>query len=190
MNEPTTGVALREEELVPLRMDEAAIENVKHNVSMMESAIRSVLEVDIDYGTVPGIHQPFLFDPGASKVRDFFDTYPKHVVLLHTVEDGMITIMMEASLIHRKTGRIVASGVGSCSMEESKYKYRWVDNPEDYGYEKDACRKKVKDGRNGKYTTYRILNPDISDLGNTITKLAAKRAEVDATQNLPGVSTA
>ena len=35
---------------------------------------------------------------------------------------------------------------------------------------------------------YRIRNPDLLDLDNTILKMASKRAEVDATLSLPGVS--
>lgn len=172
--------------LVPLRVDQVALDSVKHNVIMMEKAVREVLEDGIDYGTVPGIKDLFLFDPGASKVRDFFDTYPEHHILSHTVDDGLITIMMEATLIFRKTGQVVASGVGACSMKESRYRYRWVENPEDYGCNAADCRKK-KD----KYgIKYRVPNPDVEELVNTIIKIAAKRAEVDASQNLPGVSTA
>jgi len=172
--------------LVPLRVAQGALDSVKHNVAMMEKAVREVLEDGIDYGTVPGVKDLFLFDPGASKVRDFFDTYPEHHILSHTVDDGLITIMMEAKLIFRKTDQVVASGVGACSMKESRYRYRWVENPEDYGCNAADCRK-----RKDKYVTkYRVPNPDVEELVNTIIKIAAKRAEVDASQNLPGVSTA
>lgn len=175
-----------EKALVPLRVEEAALVSVKHNVTMMERAVREVLEDGIDYGTVPGVKELFLFDPGASKVRDFFDTYPEHYIISHTVDDGLITIMIEVKLIFRKTGQVVASGVGACSMKESKYRYRWVEKPEEYGCSTADCRKK-KD----KYgTKYRVPNPDVEELVNTIIKIAAKRAEVDASQNLPGVSTA
>jgi len=37
---------------------------------------------------------------------------------------------------------------------------------------------------------WRIPNPEVVDLGNTILKMAAKRAEVDAAQSLPGVGSA
>lgn len=171
---------------LPLRVDPAAIANVKHNIRMVEEAFRDVLKPGLDYGTTFGVPKPFLFDSGASKCRDFFDVYPTHTIISHTVTDGLITIIVDVFLIDRKSGRIVASGVGASSMMESKYKWRWVDNPEDFGYKAEDCRQKVK----GDKTVYRILNPDVDDLLNTILKMAAKRGEVDASQTLPGVATA
>jgi hypothetical protein len=173
-------------DVVEFRVDEATIATAKHNIQMMQKAVSEVLEEGIDYGTYPGIKEPFLWDPGASKVRDFFDVYPVHKVLSQTEKDGYLTIIMEAQLIWRKSGQMVASGVGACSMLESKYKYRWVDNPEEEGYNKNECKKKFRDGQ----VKYRILNPEYDELINTITKMSAKRAEVDAAQSLPGVSTA
>lgn len=172
-------------DVIEFRVDEATIAIAKHNIAVMEKAVSEVLEEGIDYGTTPGIKEPFLWDPGASKVRDFFDVYPVHKVLSRTDKDGYITIIIEAQLIWRKTGQVVASGVGASSMLESKYKYRWVENPEEEGYNRADCKKKLKDG----VTKYKILNPEYDELINTITKMAAKRAEVDAAQNLPGVST-
>jgi hypothetical protein len=93
---------------------------------------------------------------------------------------------MEVSLISRKTGKVVATGVGAATMLETKYKYRWESFPEDFGYAKEGLRKK----KDGDYWKYRILNPEISELINTITKMCAKRGEVDGSQNLPGVSSA
>lgn len=179
MNEKPTEIALREERL---RIDEEALENVKHNIAMMQRAVEEVLEEGVDYGTVPGVQQPFLFDSGASKVRDFYDTYPEHIVLSRIEEDGLLTIMMETKLVYRKTGQVVASGVGAASMKESRYKYRWVEEPEEFGYNRSECRRKG--------TKYRILNPEVDELVNTIMKVAAKRSEVDASQNLPGVAAA
>ncbi len=173
-------------EVAEFRVDEATIAAARHDIAVMEKAVSQVLEEGIDYGTIPGIRESFLWDPGAGKVRDFFDVYPIHKLLSQTDKEGYITIIMEAHLIWRKSGQVVASGVGACSMLESKYKYRWVDKPEEEGYKRADCKKKEKDG----VTKYRILNPEYDELINTITKMAAKRAEVDAAQNLPGVSTA
>jgi len=184
---PTKAVAL-----IPLRIEEADLVEVTHNVRMMEKAVQDVLEAEIDYGIVPGIKEPFLFDPGASKVRSFFDVYPEHSIMADTDEDGLRTLMVEARLIFRKTGKVVASGVGACSMKEAKYRYIWAWDPMEYGFEKDDCRKKnfAKKGSGQPYWKYRVPNPECDGLINTILKMASKRAEVDATQNLPGVSAA
>jgi len=190
--DPETGLVVQGDDVgkgfyLPLKVDPAAIANVKYNIQMVEEAFRDVLVPGLDYGTTPGVPKPFLFDSGASKCRDFFDVYPQHKVMSNTVNAGKITIMVDVFLVDRKSGRIVASGVGACSMMETKYKYRWVDNPEDFGYKAADCRQKVN--KNQKMV-YRILNPDVDDLLNTILKMAAKRGEVDASQTLPGVATA
>jgi hypothetical protein len=85
--------------------------------------------------------------------------------------------------VHRKTGTIIAEGVGEASSFESKYRYRWVyesDVPK--GLEKDALVSKVfKNKKTGaEYAKYRIENTDLIDQWNTILKMAKKRALVDA----------
>ncbi len=67
---------------------------------------------------------------------------------------------------------------------ETKYGYRWVTDPEGYGYDREGLKKRNRDGRE----FYRIVNPEWSELENTILKMARKRAEVDAAMALPGVS--
>ena len=190
--QPGTAVATRlpeDEEMGLLVIDPARIQIVKHNVELMERVVSTLLTEHIDYGTVPGIKEPFLFDPGACTVRDIFSCYPEHEVMLKETENGLMTIFMRANLISRKTKEIIASGVGAATMQETKHKYRWVEDPTAWGYKAEDCLK-----RKSKYapydTTYRILNPDVDELKNTILKMASKRAEVDASQNLPGVARA
>jgi hypothetical protein len=52
------------------------------------------------------------------------------------------------------------------------------------GVDKESLFKKTNDYG----TSYRLPNPDVGDLENTILKMAMKRAEVDAVNHLPGVS--
>ena len=187
-----TAVEVRqpsEEEMGLLVIDAGRIQVVKQNVELMERAVSTLLIENVDYGTVYGIKEPFLFDPGASTARDLFNCYPQHEVILKETEKGLMTIFMRANLISRKTKEIIASGVGAATMEETKYKWRWVEDPKVWGYNEEDCQK-----RKAKYhpypMTYRILNPDVDELKNTILKMASKRAEVDASQNLPGVARA
>lgn len=183
-----SDIAVVDQQYPVLKLDYSAILAEQDNINLMAKAVEEVLEAGIDFGTVPGVSEPFLFDPGASKIRGFFNVYPKHRILSKDEdEDGFLTMFIEAQLIWRKNDQVVSSGVGACSMKESKYRYRWVTDPEPYGVDKEECRRKVDDRGNEKF---RIVNPEYDELQNTIFKMAAKRAEIDATQNLPGVSTA
>jgi hypothetical protein len=67
---------------------------------------------------------------------------------------------------------------------ESKYAYRYVEDPAELGLDKASLKFDKKKKK------WRIPNPETEDLGNTILKMAAKRGEIDASQSLPGVSSA
>lgn len=166
-----------------LELTEEAIQTIQHNIQMAERLVMTVLEKDIDYGIHPGTDSFALRDPGASKIINAFNCYPDHKILYSQETDEIITFQVQANLISRQSGNVVATGIGSCSTMESKYGYRWVENPEDYGYKREELTRR----RKGKY---RIPNPEIADLGNTVLKMGTKRAEIDACQNLPGVGSA
>jgi hypothetical protein len=151
---------------MPARLSREAMAIIKENINLCEELVRDVLEDGADYGTAPGIKDPFLWDPGASKIINSFNAYP------------------EARLVSRQTEKVIGSGVGAASTWETKYKYRWVKNPEEWGYAKGST-KYDKDRKR-----YRIPNPEHGELVNTIMNMAAKRSEVDAAKSLPGAGTA
>jgi len=103
-----------------------------------------------------------------------------------------IVVCIEVPIISRATGQVVGTGVGAASTLETKYKYRWVPNPQEWGYDELAIKtfktKRGKDDEGSETMLYRIPNPEHSELLNTIIKMASKRAEVDAAESLPGVS--
>jgi len=183
MEQKGTEVSVVEARPPALKLTEEAIATIQSNIQMAERLVMSVLEKDVDYGIHLGTDSFALRDPGASKIINAFNCYPDHKILYSQETEEIITFQIQANLISRQTGNLVATGIGSCSTMESKYGYRWVENPEDYGYKRDELTRR----RRGKY---RIPNPEIADLGNTILKMATKRAEVDACESLPGVGSA
>ena len=164
-----------------LQLSEQAIEVVKHNIQLCEQLVKDVLERDIDYGAIPGVLTPFLWDSGAAKIMAAFNCYARYTVIDHEVSHDGIYFAIESTLLSRQQQRIVATGLGAASTREVKHKYRWVENPEDFGYPREQLKHK-KDKK------YRIPNPEVEELTNTITKMAAKRADIDAVQSLPGVA--
>ena len=173
---------------VPL-LTEQAIADIKRNIMMCERLVNEVLEAGVDYGKVPGVAEPFLQDPGAGKIMAAFNLYAEHHILSERLESGLISYLIAARLVHRESGRVVAEGIGAASTEETKHKYRWVKNPEDYGYHPDdfqgRAKRKAKDGSGD--TEYHIPNPERGELQHVVASMAAKRAEKDACQSLPGV---
>jgi hypothetical protein len=96
---------------------------------------------------------------------------------------GHYRVRATVTLMSNATGSPVAQGSGTCSTQESKYAYRWVfdrDVPRDLS--KAELRKRQT--RGGGWM-YRIPNPDLADVYNTVLKMAEKRAHTAATLRLP-----
>jgi len=192
---PSTPVSLQETApalpAVPI-LTEQAIADIKHNIQMCQYLVTEVLEAGVDYGTVPGVAKPFLQDPGAGKIMAAFNLYAEHHIMSERLDGGLISYLMAVRLVHRESGRVVAEGVGAASTEETKHKYRWVKNPEDYGYHPDDFKGRTKRqarDRSG-LTEYHIPNPDRAELQHVVVSMAAKRGECDACQSLPGIGSA
>ena len=182
-----------------IMLDEAHAAIVVHNVETLTKSFKQWLQEEVDYTrTLFGrSDKPSLLDPGAQKIRSFFHAYPEIHILDHpedrTPGKERIKYVVRADITH-VSGVRIGSGVGSCSTDESKYQYRWLtaDKLRDLSYTEaqisELPKREMSARRGGRFTVYRIRNPEILDLDNTILKMASKRAEVDATLSLPGVS--
>ena len=171
------------------KLTSQAIAVISENIAMAEQLVSIVLEKDVDYGHTPGTRGMGLWDPGAAKICAAFSCYPDHEVIFHEETDQVISWMIQSKLVSHQIGKVVATGVGAASTRETKYKYRWVPDPENYGYtpaQIEDLKTKKRDGA----TTWRIQNPEYGELVNTLLQMAAKRSEVDAAKNLPGVGSA
>ncbi len=144
-----------------------------------------------DYGKIPGTEKDTLYQPGAQKLAEIYglaqafdDTRPP---IERWGDDGtepMFAYFKRARLLRKSDGVCVGEGIGSCNSREEKYSGRWAferDVPEHL----DLNRLRRREGVAKKppykpYVMYRIPNPAIFDLVNTIEKMAAKRALVMA----------
>ena len=172
-----------------IKLTDENIAIVEFNMKQAEKLVLTVLEEKWDYGFMPGIQRKTLFDPGAAKIMNAFNCYAKHEVLFHTENDDLISWAIEASIIHRESQKVIATGVGACSTREPKYGKRWVEDPTEHGLLEEeiaVLKTKKKDGK--KY--YHVINPDFGELTHTLFAMASKRAEVDGVKELPGVGTA
>jgi hypothetical protein len=175
---------------LPVRFQPEALDQMRQDLSQLEAYVESVLEKDVDWGRIPGVPQPFLWEPGADKVLSVFNCYARPVVLKQEIDDVVhqITYIVMAEVVSRQTGEVVATGIGIASTREGKYGARWVENPRDYGYDPATLRRRTS--KTTRRQEWRIPNPDWADLVHTLLQMAYKRAKVDAVQGLPGASSA
>jgi len=162
------------------------VAKLKENIKLVEVFIGEALEAGIDFGLIPGTTSPTLFEPGASKILNLFNACDDPEIIRFLETDRLISITVKSYIKHRLSGLVLATGIGACSTTETKYKYRWVENPEEYGFDRSGLKAKQESKR----LLFRIPNPEWEELINTVLKMAKKRAMVDAAQDLPGVASA
>lgn len=181
--------------------------------AMMVSQIKSeIMRENVHWGKIPGCgDKPTLLKNGAELLCMAFGLASAISVEVHDLGSGHREYTVTTTLSEIQTGRAVASGVGSCSTMESKYRYRGNEMestgtsvPRDYWTAKKnnpGEAQKMLGGKNfrakkdadGNWIIYRagdkkLENPDIADVYNTVLKMAAKRSFVDATLKATGGS--
>lgn len=202
--------------------------SVQEAVELVEQKhefFRAVMKSDMHYGVIPGTKsKPSLLKAGSELLLSSMGLRPDFEVTESTVDltgeasggEPLIRFVVRCS-IWRQTGpswpedrQFIASGLGSCSSRETKYRYRVAQRlcPA-CGQPAIQRRKKEKGGgwqcigndKGGCWETFpvgdrriedqdagKVLNPEIGDTENTILKMASKRAKVDGTLNATGCS--
>lgn len=159
------------------------IANTMAKIQQMQNVVQRTLKKGHDFGEVPGTSKPTLLKPGGEKICMLFGLNPEYE-FLQTIEDydkEFFSYNIRCTLF--RNGQPVAQGVGSCNSKEKKYRYINVDKiPENYVGQSEEFTDKY--GR----VKYKINNPDICSLVNTILKMAKKRAFIDAVLQVASLS--
>jgi hypothetical protein len=143
-------------------------------------ALQRVMKQDVDFGIIPGTPKPTLYKPGSEKILSMFG-----LAVRPRVEDlstpDRIHYRVHAEIIHRATGIFMGEGIGEASSAESKYQWREVVCQEEWdATPEDRRRIKWKKARPKAYSVQQV-RADMDDIGNTVLKMAKKRAQIDAT---------
>jgi len=199
-----TAVVARSQQ-VSLVRDAMEVDEICKQVGIIQNVMKSVMKEGQHYGVIPGCgDKPTLLKPGAEKLALTF----RLRILVDPAKDITITDLgnghREYTIVTHvmaSSGIEIATGLGSCSTMEAKYRYRRGEAkvedtgesiPKDYKDNKAAYRKKgfvarKVDGEwkwmkivGGPGETEKTENPDIADTYNTCLKMAKKRSAVDA----------
>ena len=164
-------------------------EEVKRQTERLDEFYRHLMQKGTDYDTVPGTTKPCLLKPGAELLRLWGGLVPSFEIDDSGTdwERGAFRYVVKCLLT--RNGALVAEGVGECNSLEAKYRYRWLFGsqvPE--GIDKTKLLSREITTRQGKTRQYRLDNENPQDVGNTILKMAKKRAFVDAILTATGAS--
>jgi hypothetical protein len=183
----------------------------KQRIVEFQKFIADCMIENEDYGVIPGTKKPSLLKPGADKLCELYALSDDYVIVSKEenweVVPPRFDYTFKCILTSIRHGLVVATGVGSCSSWESKYKYRQSGRKcpkcEQEGTIIKGKKEFDKTGGEGgwlcfakkggcgatfvdndeqitKQETKRVFNEDIADQKNTVLKIAKKRAKVDA----------
>jgi hypothetical protein len=170
------------EQLVPIAQESLAVNEVVARTTKVQQVMEAVMHKDTHYGQIPGTPKPSLWQPGAEKLLMTFRLAPE-IEVEDLGSPDLVHYRVTARIIHVPTQEYVGVGVGECSSDEEKFKWRkavcqeeWDETPEDMRRKKWV--KRVK----GAGTILQIRT-DPRSVANTILKMAKKRAIVDGAKS-------
>lgn len=158
-------------------------------VQLIQKAMKAVMKDKVHYGIVPGTPKPSLWKAGAEVLCAMF-----HIAPSYRIEDlsdhDCIRYRIACVGTHQISGAVLGEGMGECSSNEKKYKWRQVKSAREYD-NTDESRRRIEFGYDReKREEYEILQvrQEPADIANTVLKMACKRAQVAMVINVTAAS--
>jgi len=149
----------------------------------VEQVVKDVMKPGIHYGPVaPGVPGNMLYKAGTEVLAAAFQLALAYDVKTEPSDDGRRYIAV-CSVTHQPTGTFLGTGVGECSTQETKFKWRSAHKREYDATPADRRREKFTK----KGDRYYQVREEVDDKSNTALKMACKRAAADAIPAVLGV---
>jgi len=163
------------------RQQQLTANDIRHRVNVIQEVMQAVMKKDVHYGIIPGCKKPSLYKPGSEVLLATFQIATSIEVEDLSTEDA-IRYRVRVIGTHSPTGTLLGEGIGECSSNEGKYKWRKA-----YDDEFNATAENRRRVTFGKYKDKQVRT-DPADVANTILKMAKKRAQIDMTLTTTGAS--
>lgn len=158
--------------------------------ALIQRVMQAVMKRDVHYGIIPGTKKPTLYKPGSEAILSTF-----RIAVMPEIQDLSTSDEIRYRVLAKGVlpdGTVVGCGIGECSTNEEKYRWRgsvcdeeYDDTPED--------RRRIKYASkwiNRQKETVKVkqVRTEPADLANTVLKMAKKRAQIDLTLTATGAS--
>lgn len=165
----------------------ASAASLRAQIQLIQQAINEVMIEGVHFGKIPGTPKSSLWKPGAEVLCAMF-----HIAPMFVTEDlsGHDSVRYRIRCIgrHQGTGIDLGEGIGECSSDEAKFRWRApVCDEEFIATPADRRREKWARGSNGPYSQKQV-RVDSADVANTVLKIAAKRAHIAMCLNVLAAS--
>lgn len=141
---------------------------------LIRDAIDQTMQENLHWGVIPGTNQRSLLKEGAEVLLSMF-----HIAVQPIVTDMCtateVRFQVECRGTHIGTGAYVGSGMGVCTSNEEKYRWRKARSPAEY----DAAMPEHKRIRYNRDYQDKQVRQSPYDAFQTIMSMAKKRAMVD-----------
>lgn len=154
-----------------------SVAEVLSHVAAVQEVMQAVMKTDVHFGKIPGTPKPTLYKQGAEVLCLAFKIGPKYTTETLS-EAGVVRYRVTCTGIHQPTGMVMGEGIGECSSDEEKYRWRKAVAAQEFDATPEHMRRtKWKRGKDGAYSENQVRT-EPADVANTILKMAAKRAHV------------
>ena len=161
--------------------------DIRAQVNLIQEVMKAVMKKDTHYGTIPGCDKPTLYKAGSEILLTTFKISIEPIVEdLSTADVARYRVLTRG---YYRDGTLIGTGVGECSSNEEKYKWRKSVCDEEFNTtSEDRRREKWFKGKYDPQTrtvgeSYKVkqVRTEIADVANTVLKMAKKRSQIDLT---------
>lgn len=155
----------------------ATAAEIRAQVNLIQEVMAAVMKDGTHYGQIPGTDKPTLFKAGAEKILMTFRIAAQHAIEdLSTPDEIRYRVTVRG--VSQAAGVTLGEGVGECSSNEEKYRWRRPVHENEYKAAPED-RRREKFTRNG--DVWQQVRTEPADVANTILKMAHKRGLVAMT---------
>lgn len=154
--------------------------DIRAQVNLVQDVMKAVMRENVHYGVIPGCKQPSLYKAGSEVLLTTF-----RIAVSVEVEDLSTTDCIRYRVrtigTHQGSGIVVGEGIGECSSDESKYRWRRCYVKQEFDATPENRRRIKYAEAKGRVYENMEVRTEPADLANTILKMAKKRAQIDLT---------
>lgn len=173
--------------MVPARSANPTAEVVAH-AKTVQQVMQAVMKPNVHYGTIPGAgDKPTLLKSGAEVLCMTFRIADRYEVS-DLSNNGVIRYRVNCIGEHQSSGSTLGSGLGECSTDEEKYRWRKAVCNEEFAATAETHRRMKFGRKQGEHYTVQQVRTEPADLANTVLKMACKRAKIAMVLNVTAAS--
>ncbi len=176
-------------EIVAVQQEQKALTagQMRDHVNRVQEVMKAVMIKETHYGVIPGSKKPSLYKPGAEVLCVTFRVAPSYKIEDLSNADS-VRYRITCVGTHQTSLTVLGEGVGECSSNEEKYKWRRAVCAEEFEATPIERRRVKFSQYQGKVQKTEQIRTEPADIANTALKMAVKRAQVAMTLNVTAAS--